>query len=110
MALATQSEGSGEFAPVRVWSCPLHHDPQTHVCDCDLCEVPYYTCESCASAEWVDKTDDEGNVVLRELSVWEVAFRRTYQEKGPMAAVGTMFDRDAKISWLEDEAMPNITS
>lgn len=60
------------MVPVREWSCSLHNYPETHECDCDHCELPYYTCDQCAAAKWVNKLDADGNVVMREATTLDL--------------------------------------
>lgn len=94
-----RDQGSGQFVPVKEWSCPWHdHDESSHYCDCDLCG--FEGCEACARSEWVDKLDESGEVVLRELSVFEVALRKL----PPLTRVDVL--SAGKVGWLEDEYLP----
>ena len=58
--------GSGEFVPVEEWSCRFHERP--HFQDDDEAEW----CNECAAGKWRKKRDDSGEVVMRELSIFEI--------------------------------------
>jgi hypothetical protein len=106
VALSTPFVGSGEFVPERVWSCPDHEQPEWHECDCQFCTWEQPAC--CQAANWVDRLDADGNVVMREMSVFDAAFRNLYATQGPLAALGTLSATQRKIAWLEDQSMPRI--
>lgn len=113
MAVASGFVGSGEFVPVREWTCANHDQPEYHECDCDLCtwEQP----ECCKNAEWVDKVDADGNAVMREVGVYEHLMSKLFSaQEAQSSALVDLMGRTAsgtemKIRWLEDEAMPKIT-
>lgn len=107
---STETPGTGQFVAETVWSCPLHEQPETHECDCDHCDIPFYTCEGCAHADWVDKRDETGAVVMREVSFYEQMMRRSW--KAEDARVSAFLGLMAKtadpvnvpiIRWIEDE-------
>jgi hypothetical protein len=106
MALSTPYVPTGEFVPVRVWSCTVHDDDANdHYCDCDRCGYEI-ECLDCAVGEWRDKRDTDGNVVMRELTVWELGFRKMWKDEGGPAAIASMLGK--KIAWLEDEVLPCV--
>ena len=109
---ALADKGTGEFVPVRVWSCVVHDAPLTHECDCDNCKLPYYAA-CCATAEWVDKLDADGNVVMREVTMMDQFFTRAFvlPEMQKASALAGMMDRfsDSEripvIRWTEDDTV-----
>ena len=107
-------EGSGEFVPVREWTCPLHDSPRDHYCDCEHCDLEW-DCKACSISEWVE-TDE-----MRELSKFEVPLRdcqihqlKTLSEMTTWFASHTTWFAShtfpSKVEWLEDEVMPDVTN
>ena len=106
MPLSVPFVGSGEFVPERVWSCPVHGDDVSWSWDGDPWESEGEVCLDCEFGEWRDRRAADGSLVLRELSVGEVGFRRLVEREGRLAATSALLGevaRDAKIGWLEDE-------
>jgi hypothetical protein len=109
VALSMPFNGSGEFVPVRVWSCSKHDEPDEHYCDCEFCEV--VLCEECEAADWVDKLDENGEVVMRERDRTEAflvqQLKNSFEQRLFFASPIV-----AKVmnEWTEDAAMPRITS
>ena len=107
MELDLSFVGSGEFVAETVWSCPVHDEPEIHECGCELCTWKEPKC--CADADWIDKLDADGNVVMRELSAWDAMFREMAARDGMLSALSEMVLKpSAKVAWLEDTLMPRI--
>lgn len=117
MALSTPFVGSGEFVPVRVWSCPVHDDDVTYRGDFedyeDAWEVAGEVCLDCVTGTWRDKRDATGAIVMRELSAWEVGLRQVASDHGVTTALALALTRnsaDARYIWREDTLLPRITT
>lgn len=111
MALSVPFVGSGQFVAETEWSCPNHEFPEVHECDCQFCD--WEPPECCDEAEWVDKRDADGNVVTRELSVWEASLRNLWiqdaaaRESRAQAWMEVLerepWGKPAVVSWVEDD-------
>ena len=95
--------GSGRFVPVREWTCPKHDQPEHHECDCEYCTWQQPAC--CQLSRWIDKVDEDGQVVMREMSVWEaLLFDRVIS---PLSYVSGLHKKALeRVTWLEDPFMP----
>lgn len=122
MALSTPFVGSGQFAPERVWSCPVHDDDTSYRGDDwdggyeDPWETAGEVCLDCVTGRWRDKKDAGGNVVMRELSFWDAAL---FSMPAPSFAAPLLanllakvapLEASAKIDWLEDAPLPRIVA
>lgn len=113
MALSVPFTGSGEFVPVHVWSCPVHDDDRLLYAGEDDDGEHGEWCLDCEAGVWRDQKDEAGNVVMRELSVWEHGFRTMAATDGMLAATSEFIFKpnlNAKIEWLEDQFLPVVQS
>lgn len=93
--------GSGEFVPVREWTCPEHEYPYFHECDCEFCEGR--VCETCETAEWRD-TGETRELFLVEAWMWRELEQSIRELSRPSVISGRV------VEWKEDLSIPRIVT
>jgi hypothetical protein len=107
VALSLPFHGSGVFVPERVWSCSVH-DRCVFEYEDDPWESPGGICLECETGQWLDKKDENGKVITRELSTMEHYFGEIIQERDHKAFQNMLdwsANPDAKVKfvWNEDD-------